>query len=89
MSTEENVDFGWLCVHQQRVGRALTNFESEVSLWLRPSEWLESNTTNIHSIVEDIDIDVLPRTYFETVIFQPPGTVIYEVCEYIFRVSDA
>ena len=53
---------------------ALSTFETEISPWMNPSEWLDANTKNILAIFNGI-VDL---TANETVIF--PATMIYQVC---------
>jgi hypothetical protein len=69
----------------QKIGDALTNFESGVSPWSQPSEWLKANTSHIRSTVHILE--ALTSDYnLETVIFKQP--MIYEVCEQTFMVSN-
>ena len=86
---EASIDCFSLPVHPQaRVGHALTNFKSRVSPWPKPSEWLQSNTTHIRSSIQDIPVGVLARNHhFDTVMLQQQP-MIYEVCQYTFRVSN-
>jgi hypothetical protein len=57
--------------------RALTTFETEISPWMHPSEWLDANMKHIRSVfdeivgsTEDADIKAMPF----------PASPIFQVC---------
>jgi hypothetical protein len=58
----------------ESVYSALTTFETGISPWTHPSEWLDVNTKHIRSIFDGIVFtahdDIKPITFPETMIFQ-------------------
>jgi hypothetical protein len=63
---------------------ALTTFETEVSPWMHPSEWLDANTKHIRSIFNGI-VDLTENADIKAVRF--PTTMIFPVCYLTFRLS--
>ena len=59
---------------QVSVSCALTTFESGISPWLHPSEWLNTNVKHIRAIFDGI-VDL---TGNKTITF--PATMIFQVC---------
>jgi hypothetical protein len=56
---------------------AVTTFETEISPWIHPSEWLDANTKHIRSVfdgivgsTENADIKAMPF----------PASPIFQVC---------
>jgi hypothetical protein len=63
---------------------ALTTFETGISPWMHPSEWLDANTKHIHSIFNGI-VDLTENADIKAVRF--PATIIFQVCYPTFRLS--
>ena len=68
---------------RESVYSALTTFETGISPWTHPLEWLDVNTSHIRSIFDGIvstaNADIEPITF--------PGIMIFQVCWLTFRLS--
>ena len=62
---------------------ALTTFESWISPWIHPSEWLNANVEHIRAIF-DGTVDLSGNRY-KTITF--PATMIFQVCYLTFKFS--
>jgi hypothetical protein len=56
---------------------ALTTFETGISPWMRPSEWLDANTRHIRSIFDEI-VEFAENPDIKAMTF--PATTIFQVC---------
>ena len=63
--------------HRRRSDIELTTFETEISPWMYPSEWLDASTKHIRSIFDGI-VDFTEHADIKTVTF--PATMIFQVC---------
>ena len=64
---------------QVSVYRALTTFETEISPWMQPSEWVDANTKHIHSIFHGI-VNLTENADIKAI--RCPATVIFQVCHF-------